>query len=674
MATVPLLLDPILPDLTPAFGAKIILSFDRDVPVPGIGIILKGSPVRRAYGQTIDVWPNNDSSLPQAAQGYAISVAISIPAAGSQPVDIPLRTVMVSSTTALVGGVVPLSTLPVATPVPAQYTSAAQFEVQAVAAAASSATSATAAQQSATAAAAAQASALAAPDTQVKTLINDAASLTQGALKTYGNTVWSQSSGRPVDGTNATGVDPTGVTECGAAMQALLDANATPGSSNTVKPRRRVRFQGTFKTTTTLVIKGDVDLSDAIINYAGTGTAVQIGSSAVGQLWQVNVDIGHIVCASKPTGAVWTAGTVGLIIRNTYRSAIKYQRIANFETNLLLLGDGTYGQGGVAYNNFDAGALEGGLVNLSLQLANTNSPVQAFVNENNFFGGSYSHFDGVYPQAGMRHIKIHTAGAAASINNNRWYGASLEGGREEFIIECYSTDNAWRDCRFEFTQNGAKAPVAWRAGAFRNVIQGGYGSSSIGAVADAGSRQNWIIGNDYAEYELGSDGGMVMSNVAGGTSGTLTMMQAGWRALGLDVLTKWQMRIAGSTLRTKNPADTYDRFKLDTPSKRITLGGGDVASTTEIRWGYGTPVNIITAPPGSMYMNYLSGGVQLQRWRKMSGTDATGWAADGSQPFATASRPTAANVGVSGSYYDTTLGKPCWSDGTTWRDATGVAV
>ena len=39
---------------------------------------------------------------------------------------------------------------------------------------------------------------------------------------------------------------------------------------------------------------------------------------------------------------------------------------------------------------------------------------------------------------------------------------------------------------------------------------------------------------------------------------------------------------------------------------------------------------------------------------------------------ATASRPTAVYVGQP--YFDTTIGKPVWWNGTTWVDATGTAA
>lgn len=40
----------------------------------------------------------------------------------------------------------------------------------------------------------------------------------------------------------------------------------------------------------------------------------------------------------------------------------------------------------------------------------------------------------------------------------------------------------------------------------------------------------------------------------------------------------------------------------------------------------------------------------------------------------TDTRPSASGLGVGTCYYDTTVGKPVWSDGTVWRDATGVEV
>jgi hypothetical protein len=40
----------------------------------------------------------------------------------------------------------------------------------------------------------------------------------------------------------------------------------------------------------------------------------------------------------------------------------------------------------------------------------------------------------------------------------------------------------------------------------------------------------------------------------------------------------------------------------------------------------------------------------------------------------TANRPNAVIAGTGGMWFDTTLHKPIWSDGSIWRDATGTAV
>lgn len=51
---------------------------------------------------------------------------------------------------------------------------------------------------------------------------------------------------------------------------------------------------------------------------------------------------------------------------------------------------------------------------------------------------------------------------------------------------------------------------------------------------------------------------------------------------------------------------------------------------------------------------------------------AGGWLRPGQ--YSTAGRPAAATAGVGAMVFDTTLGKPIWSDGAGWKDATGAAV
>lgn len=41
---------------------------------------------------------------------------------------------------------------------------------------------------------------------------------------------------------------------------------------------------------------------------------------------------------------------------------------------------------------------------------------------------------------------------------------------------------------------------------------------------------------------------------------------------------------------------------------------------------------------------------------------------------ATVDRPSAATAGAGTMYYDTTLGKPVWSNGSAWKDAAGTTA
>jgi hypothetical protein len=109
-------------------------------------------------------------------------------------------------------------------------------------------------------------------------------------------------------------------------------------------------------------------------------------------------------------------------------------------------------------------------------------------------------------------------------------------------------------------------------------------------------------------------------------------------------------------------------------NRKLVLGAGISASASGIYWGTGTPEAAITAPQGATYYNYGAGTTGFGQYVKGSGTGNTGWHAVGFQPFATASRPAASLAGVGGTYYDTTLSKPIYSDGTVWRDSAGTAV
>lgn len=94
------------------------------------------------------------------------------------------------------------------------------------------------------------------------------------------------------------------------------------------------------------------------------------------------------------------------------------------------------------------------------------------------------------------------------------------------------------------------------------------------------------------------------------------------------------------------------------PGPTITAGGGN-------------PEGVVTARQGSLYLRWNAiRGHGL--WVKTFGSGNTGWEPAGAAAAATSGRPADPVTGVP--FFDTTLGKPIWWNGTAWVDATGTPV
>lgn len=89
--------------------------------------------------------------------------------------------------------------------------------------------------------------------------------------------------------------------------------------------------------------------------------------------------------------------------------------------------------------------------------------------------------------------------------------------------------------------------------------------------------------------------------------------------------------------------------------------------------------NVYTAAPGTGKFMMFRSDMMVSAGTKWKGENANLPAGDFDafirvKGYTTATRPTAANAGVGGHCFDTTLGKPIWSNGTNWVDATGTVV
>lgn len=157
-------------------------------------------------------------------------------------------------------------------------------------------------------------------------------------------------------------------------------------------------------------------------------------------------------------------------------------------------------------------------------------------------------------------------------------------------------------------------------------------------------------------------------------------------------------------MATDNTIDSYSGNKAFSGNIKFTGGttaGANAATGT-------VPGHDINGASGSLRpFRWLTAGIA--RWSLRTGTQAesgsnagadmelvshddsgaglvtvlTARRSDGRVTFAgpvrlpvstTAARPAAATAGGGASIYDSTLGKPVWSDGTNWRDATGTMV
>ena len=469
-----------------------------------------------------------------------------------------------------------------------------------------------------------------------------------------------------MNGNTYPGVDPTGVTECSAALQACLDENTQIGDTGY---EHIVSLNGKFNIASTIYIKGSVDALNCVFNYSGSGTAIQIGTSDVGQLTRLNIKLGYIRCTTKPNPG-WVSGTVGLTVQNVFRSTIQYQHINGFETGLLLLGDGSYGMAGSAYNTYQCGTLNNNKVNQKL-LGTTGTIGEGWATQNTFIGGCWAHGEGTYGANGQRNIVIGDANGGA-FDNNTWLNACLEGSTEEYIIESFGAACMWIGCHWETV--GHAPQVYWHhAESHSNLIIGGTSVDDINFTRTTGSSCNNVIGYRTMHYDSTADGGIVLSNDTGGVNAPLAIMSQGYEAHGYTVAANYTSKLLPGSIRLRNAVDSanQDRLILDGVNRAITLGAGVNSNTRKIAWGDGSPEGAVTASVGSLYLNYGSG---LGLFRKVTGTGNTGWQVLGQEPIAYASRPTASAAGIGGMYFDTTLRRPCWSDGTHWRDSNGHIV
>ena len=276
----------------------------------------------------------------------------------------------------------------------------------------------------------------------------------------------------------------------------------------------------------------------------------------------------------------WDGTDVGVEVANAYESNIYVSRVTNFSKGLKV---SAYGTGNV-YNNYFLGHLENNKINLSLEAGD----VDAWVNENNFFGGRFSHSSSEGTNvAGARHILINQSAHPA--NNNVFYKPCVEGNTPEFHIECYGQYNTFIQPRFEATTPKVKySQIDSSNYAHSNVILYGYKSEFVQITEDS----NCIYNHVYTRngFKVSGSGGtkgvFIASNTTSNNDPIFVGMPLG-TVHGKDPSTAYLFAIGGNYSRYKRETDAYPRMEFDHANGVVSFGNGTSSPPFKLK-AYGT--------------------------------------------------------------------------------------
>ncbi|WP_149085382.1 MULTISPECIES: hypothetical protein [Microbacterium] len=424
----------------------------------------------------------------------------------------------------------------------------------------------------------------------------------------------------------------------------------------------RVLAAGEITTDQTLQIKCNCDLSGLTINYTGTGTAVRAGTQT-GYVIHKDMRLPVVRNANK-VGKGWAsvAGSIGVDLVNIYTAQVFVPRVTGFEVGLREYG---MNGNGISYVTVMVGHLADNKINQKLDADST-----GWANQITHIGGRWSHSSGEGPNAaGTRHILLVNLTGNADPNNNVWLNPSLE---SPAVVE-YTIDvdggsyNQWINPRFEFTSGQSK--IRWGSAAVRNFIFGGNQIDNIAETWETGAVSNSFIGtNKYRFFGSGNNGGTIFESESSSTHPAWSILRTGGTAAGDDPATAYTQRSESNIHKLKRFNDAADRVRIDGSAGQVLVGNGTATPVAGLSGAGGALFTTAgTTSFGPPVTNTIDSGTPTGRWRYVRAATAvvTG-------VFTTASRPSAATVGVGGSIYDSDLTIPLYSDGSAWRDATGA--
>lgn len=433
---------------------------------------------------------------------------------------------------------------------------------------------------------------------------------------------------------------------------------------------------GTYKLTSlasTINILCNVDATSSsifLVPNAYASTVLKLGYDAGGTLLaQASIALPAVI---KANGSSIVAGSVGVRIVNVNNSRIILPRIDYFDVNLWCGGKSQ----GTVYNQIDLPRSIYGNIHLKLQ-----PETGGWCNTNNFYSGWYAQYGAKSPSR----YHIYADGTASGMLGNNFFGLSLEGtgaGNIGYFTGFYNNNffgiyqesgAAFVNCTVSGSTLTTVSAHNLSVGDMVLFIATTYPTGMIdntpywvvGPVAantfsvsrsKGGTAVNFATSGSGVKFALqekmvfnttgGACSNNIFYNVANPPSTLIDFVCSGQALSNGYAELPWE-RYAPSeapifygrnTYTSSSLRPVFAAFAPASNPQTNPLGWTTALSDLGVlfasngnltaRWtsGVGSPQNVVTAPPGSLYTN-TSGGAGTTLYVKESGTGNTGWVA-----------------------------------------------
>ena len=338
---------------------------------------------------------------------------------------------------------------------------------------------------------------------------------------------------------------------------------------------------GIFQTTGTVVFKGNVNMPNATLEYAGSGTAVEFG----GRGYKTESSVALLPKIQKKD-KIWKQD-VGLKIINVYSSIITVPKIRNFGVGLMST---AYGAMGTVYNTINIGHLENNKVNNLIALGT----IDSWVNENLYIGGRYSHYSNEGRDVvDVAHIKMRgISGSQYQPNNNLFVKPSIEGHVPYYTVDIHGNNNTILQGRFE---GEGQRRVIYRTidgiSSRRNSIINGYNAELLNIEEETGSQWNTLTTS--TKNVMSGNGTVPVQTYKNTTSADQAVIRVvDPTSDPFDISSEnFSHKISASKTEMKRQGDAFSRLVLDHSAPSIKFGDG--ISSPESSINYNSSIGLI---------------------------------------------------------------------------------